>query len=86
MKASAILRRLPLKKKLMLIIMVTSVLGLLLAGVFFGVYERYRMRLALVHDLTTLSRLIGDRSTAALMFDDPRTAGESLAALKVKPG
>lgn len=85
MKAYAILRRLPLKRKLMLIIMITSVLGLLLAGVFFGVYERYRMRLSLVHDLTTLSRLIGDRSTAALVFDDPRTAGESLAALKVQP-
>ena len=80
-----IIGRLPLKRKLMLIIMVTSMLGLLLAGVLFSVYERYRIRLSLVHDLTALSRLIGDRSTAALLFDDPRTAGENLSVLRVKP-
>ena len=85
MNAYNLLTRQPLKRKLMLIVMITSTLGLLLAGTFFGIYERYRLRHSLLDDLTTLSRLIGDRSTAALLFDDPRTAAENLSALRVKP-
>ena len=78
------LARLPLKRKLMLIIMSISMLGLLLAGVSFGFYERYRIRHALVNDLTAISRIIGDRSTAALLFDDPATAAQNLSVLRLK--
>jgi signal transduction histidine kinase len=68
----------------MLIIMTTSTLGLLLAGTFFGAYERYRVLDSMVHDLTVIGRIVGDRSTASLLFDDPRSAGENLSALRVK--
>ena len=77
--------RLPLRRKLMLLIMFVSMLGLMFVGTIFGLYERYRMRLTLVEDLAALSRLVGDRSTAALLFDDAATATENLTALRVKP-
>jgi PAS domain S-box-containing protein len=77
--------RLPLRRKLMLLIMFVSMLGLMFVGTIFGLYERYRMRLTLVEDLAALSRLVGDRSTAALLFDDATTATENLTALRVKP-
>ena len=67
----------PLKRKLMLIIMITSTLGLLLAGASFGIYERYRIRHGLVDDLIAISRIIGDRSTVT---DD------SFTALLIEPG
>jgi signal transduction histidine kinase len=84
MKLLTFLRRLRLKRKLMLVIMATSAMGLLLAAAFFALYERHLARAALVRDLITLSQLIGDRSTAALLFDDPRSAEESLAALRFR--
>jgi PAS domain S-box-containing protein len=38
-----------------------------------------------VFDLSALSRIIADNSTAAIVFDDPRTASETLAALRARP-
>ncbi len=84
MSTVSFLRRLPLKRRLMLVIMATSTLGLLLVGLCFGFYEHRRIRLELVDDLSALSRLVGDRSTAALLFNDPATAAENLGALRVK--
>ena len=52
--------RLPLRRKLMLLIMFVSLLGLLFVGTVFGLYERYRMRFTLVEDLAALSRLVGE--------------------------
>ena len=85
MKRIRFIARLPLRRKLMLLIMFVSMLGLLFVGTVFGMYERYRMRLALVDDLAALGQLVGDRSTAALLFDDATTATENLSALRVKP-
>lgn len=84
MKSLTFLRRLPLKRKLMLVIMATTTIGLLLAAAFFGLYERHTARASLVRDLITLAQLIGDRSTAALLFDDPQSAKDSLAALRFR--
>ena len=47
-------------------------------------YERVRIRQELVRDLGSLARIIADRTTAALTFNDDRVAMETLAALKVK--
>ena len=85
MSLVAALRRLPLKRRLMLVMLFTSTLGLLLVGLCFGIYEHRRIRLGLVDDLWALSRLVGDRSAAALLRRDPATAAESLGAVRVKP-
>lgn len=85
MKRLGCIARLPLRRRLMLLIMFVSLLGLVFVGTVFGLYERYRMRVSLVDDLAALGRLVGDRSTAALLFDDAPTATENLSAMRVKP-
>jgi signal transduction histidine kinase len=80
----ALFRRLPIKHKLVAITMLISLGGLLLTTWAFLVRERAYMRRALAEDVTVLARLVGDRSSAALLFDDAQLAAENLAALRVK--
>jgi signal transduction histidine kinase len=84
MRFFPMIRRLPIQRKLHLIILSTSILGLLLAGSAFLINERLLLRTNLVQDLTALARLVATNSEAALLFDDPRLASDNLAALHVK--
>jgi two-component system sensor histidine kinase/response regulator len=77
-------RDLSIRRKLTLILVVTSSIALLMAGVAFGAYDRYTFRRAKVRDLTTVADIIGSNSTAALAFNDPAAAQEILAALAAK--
>lgn len=81
----AFVQRLPVRRKLVLIAMSTTVIGLLVAGIAFTVNDRYSVKRNMVQDLTTLAMLIADRSPAALVFDDPQLARDTLASLRVKP-
>ncbi len=74
-----------IRARLMLIGMATSLSSLLLAAVAFVLVDRYRDRRGLVEDVSTIARLVADRSTAALAFDDPGLAAENLSALRIKP-
>jgi signal transduction histidine kinase len=76
---------LPIKRKLMLVIMLTSLTALLLACAGFAMYEFVTVRRLMVADLTTLADVIGATSTAALIFEDTKAATEFLGALKTKP-
>jgi signal transduction histidine kinase len=76
---------LPIKRKLMLVIMLTSLTALLLACAGFAMYELVTLRRLMVADLTTLADVIGATSTAALIFEDTTAATEFLGALKTKP-
>jgi signal transduction histidine kinase len=75
---------LPIKRKLTLVIMLTSLTAVLLACSGFAIYEWMAFRRSVVADLTTLADVIGATSTAALTFEDGRAAAEFLAALKTK--
>jgi PAS domain S-box-containing protein len=75
------LRDLPIKSKLMLVILLTSSFALFLMGTALIVYERVTFRRALAVNIGVLGQIIGSNSTAALAFDDPKSAGEILAAL-----
>lgn len=77
---------LPIKRKLTLVIMLTSVAAILLACAGFAIYELVTFRRTMVSDLTTLANVIGATSTAALAFEDTTAATSFLAALKTKPG
>ncbi len=77
-------RDLSIRRKLMLIIMVTSSVALLLACAAFIGYDRYTFRRAKVHDLMTVADMIGSNSTAALAFGDADSAREILGALRAK--
>src|SRR2546426_585812 len=74
-------RDLSIRRKLTLIIMLTSSVALLLACAAFVSYDLYTFRQAKVHDLATLAEIIGSNSTAALTFGDSNSAQEILGAL-----
>jgi uncharacterized membrane protein affecting hemolysin expression len=78
-------RDIPIRQKLTLLIMLTSSIGLLLAGVAIISYEKITYEQRITEDLSALARIIGAQSTAALAFNDPNAARENLAALKAKP-
>ena len=76
---------LPIKRKLTLVIMLTSLAAILLACTGFAIYELVTFRRTMVSDLTTLANVIEATSTAALAFEDTIAATEFLVALKTKP-
>ncbi len=79
------LRNLAIKRKLMFLMMGTSTLALLLASTAFIAYEWFAFRKDLAHDLRTQAEIIAANSSAALSFDDPRRALETLQSLEAKP-
>lgn len=78
------LRDVSIKRKLTLIIMLTSGVALLLACAAFVTYDLVLFRRSLTRNLAVLADIIGANSTAALSFDDPATAEEILAALSAE--
>jgi len=75
------LRDLPIKRKLMVVILLTSSFALLLMGSGLVIYERGTFRHALAVNMSVLAQIIGSNSTAALAFDDAQNAREILGAL-----
>jgi len=72
---------LPIRRKLMTIMLGTSgVVLLLVCSVFLG-YEFFTFRTSSVQQLSTLGEVIASNSTAALAFDNRDDASEVLAAL-----
>ncbi len=69
----------------MLFIMLTSIISLLLTGTAFILYNNYLAKQELVKDLSSIGKLIADRSTAAITFQDAGLAGENLSSLSIKP-
>jgi signal transduction histidine kinase len=80
-----LLRDVPIRRKLVLILMLTTGGALLLAGAGLLTLDFFRFRQEMVTDLRTLAEIIAQNSTAALTFDDAAAAQETLAALGAKP-
>ena len=72
-----------IKRKLTLIIMLTSSIALVLACIAFSVYELRTYRDATAGELATMAQMIGANSIAALTFEDKRVAEDTLSALSV---
>ena len=77
-------RRLPIKQKLMFIMMLTSSVAVLCMAVASLIDEAVKEKQSIRNQLETLAQIIGSRSTGALTFDDRRTAEENLNGLAVK--
>lgn len=75
------LRDVPIKRKLMLVILLTSGFAILLMGTALIFYEIGTFRRALTGNIEVLAQIIGSNSTAALAFDDRENANEILRAL-----
>src|SRR5688572_8776196 len=65
--------------------MLTSGVALLLACAAFVGYERLVFRDAIVDELSTTAAIVGDNSAAALAFDDPASAYQTLKSLNTHP-
>jgi signal transduction histidine kinase/ActR/RegA family two-component response regulator len=75
------LRNVPIKRKLMLVILLTSGFAILLMGSALITYEIGTFRRTLTNNIEVLAQIIGSNSTAALAFDDRENANEILRAL-----
>jgi signal transduction histidine kinase/CheY-like chemotaxis protein len=74
-----------IKRKLTLIIMVTSIVALLISCAAFVTYDVISLRNSMVKHITMLSQIIGANCTADLVFNDQKAAGETLAVLSADP-
>jgi len=77
-------RNLPIRHKLMVIVMLTTTSALLLAGMGIIVSDSFLLREFLQRDLSALAGIIADNSTASLAFDDPQSAAETLGTFRTK--
>jgi signal transduction histidine kinase len=77
--------RLPIARKLALIVTSTTLGALLLASMSFVAYDAWDARQTLRRELVILGQIVADRSIAALSFGDDRSATETLHALGARP-
>ncbi len=75
---------LSIRRKLTLIVMITTCTAILMAcGAFFA-FDIHMLRESKIHDLQTLADVLASNSTAALTFNDPAAAAEVLKSLFAK--
>ncbi len=77
-----VFRDLSIRRKLMAITLVTSCVVLSLASAAFVVSEVGTSRRAIIQELSTIAEIVASNSAAAVIFDDQRSAEETLMALK----
>ena len=65
--------------------MLTSVVALLLTSMVYVIYDLITLRQTMLQNITMLSEIIGANSTAALTFNDQKSAEENLEAFKANP-
>jgi len=78
------LQNLSIKRKLMLITMLTSSAALVLSSASFLIYDLVSFRQLLSQDLTTQAEIIGYNSAVAMAFRDESAAAATLSALTAK--
>jgi len=71
-----------IRKKLTLMNMLISGVTLLLACTAFGAYELTTFRATMVRSLSTQAQIVGANSASALLFNDAKSAEDTLSALK----
>ena len=76
---------LPIRRKLTMIVLLTSGLLVMLMAIFFISGKFFAFRKNMVSNMTTLAQVIGMNSTAAITFDDPETAKEILSVISAEP-
>jgi PAS domain S-box-containing protein len=77
--------QLPLTRKLTLTMMATSSAALLVACIFFLSYDRITLRHNMVDHLHSLAGITGANVTAALTYNDPKSADLVLQVLQAEP-
>src|SRR5882757_4317384 len=78
-------RDLPIKRQLVGGIFLTSLCVLTISCLVLLSYEIYSYKRTTTRSLSTIADIIAANSTAALVFDDPKIAAETLAGLRAEP-
>jgi signal transduction histidine kinase/DNA-binding response OmpR family regulator len=78
-------RKSSIQRKLIFVVLCTSVLGLGLACLGFELYERSSFRASMTSELSALADTLGANTAASLAFDDRKSAQDMLAALHAEP-
>ena len=79
-----VFRDLPIRRKLALLVIFSTVMALALACVGLTIYERARFRANSATELATLADILGANTAASLAFNDQRTAQGMLSALSTE--
>jgi len=77
-------RNLPIKRKLLIMVLVTTNVAMLMMSSAVVFYDRQSAKEMMIQELNSLTRILAHRSTAALAFDDNQLANENLQALSEK--
>jgi len=77
-------RDIPIRRKLMLVVLVSSTAALLVASAALFAFQVYTFRQNFMRDLGSLAEIISANSTAAITFQDGDSAREILAGLRVR--
>ena len=80
-----LLRRLPIREKLVAMIMITTAAVLVLASAGYLASDYYRLRQDLASELGATAHLVLENSSAAINFDDEQAARDTLATLATVP-
>src|SRR5436190_15007867 len=78
-------QNLPIRAKLLWIIMLTSSMALVLVGLAIVTYDSVTYKQQRLNDISTQAEILGAISSAALVFNDNKAAQENLSALKARP-
>jgi PAS domain S-box-containing protein len=73
-----------IRRKLSMVVFLTSLLGLSIAGLAFEIYERASYRKSLVDDLTAGADMLSLNSAASLAFNDLKSEQDMLQAFRVE--
>jgi signal transduction histidine kinase/CheY-like chemotaxis protein/uncharacterized membrane protein affecting hemolysin expression len=73
-----------IRRKLGMVILCTTLLGLSLAGLAFEIYERASFRHGLIDELTSHADMLGINTAASLAFNDRKSAEDMLGALRLE--
>jgi two-component system, NtrC family, sensor kinase len=79
------LRDVPIRRKLTIVVMLATWSALLVAALASVAYQVIGYRNGLVHSMSSIALMIGDNSAAALSFNDPSSAGQTLRSLSAHP-
>jgi len=83
--ALSFLYELSIRRRLLLLTMLTSAIGVLPGCVGYLVYDYYQERRQKMEEIQSLAAIIGTNATAALAFDDAESATKLLESLRARP-
>src|SRR3979490_3156094 len=83
--ALSFLYALSIRRRLLLLTMLTSAIGVLPGCVGYLVYDYYQERRQKMEEIQSLAAIIGTNATAALAFDDAESATKLLESLRARP-